>query len=65
VWVKGHWERVRPGYVFRKPEWRQDERGWHMERGGWDHGELAAGRDRDHDGVPNRFDSRPDNPNRR
>jgi hypothetical protein len=65
VWVKGHWERARAGYVFHRPEWKQDEHGWRLDRGGWQHGELAAGRgDRDRDGVPNRFDRRPDNPNR-
>ena len=32
--------------------------GWYMERGHWDRG------DRDHDGVPNRIDRRPDNPRR-
>jgi hypothetical protein len=65
VWVKGHWERARAGYVFHRPEWKQDEHGWRFERGGWQHGELAAARrDRDGDGVPNRFDRRPENPNR-
>jgi hypothetical protein len=65
VWVKGHWERARAGYVFHRPEWVQDEHGYRLNRGGWEHGELAVRHDRDHDGVPNRFDSRPDNPNRR
>jgi hypothetical protein len=54
--MRGHWERVRPGYVWHRPEWRQGDRGWEMERGGWRHG--------DRDGVPNRLDRRPDNPNR-
>jgi hypothetical protein len=58
VWMRGHWERVRPGYVWHRPEWRQGDRGWQLDRGGWRHG------DRDGDGVPNRFDRRPDNPNR-
>jgi hypothetical protein len=67
VWVRGHWERARAGYVFHRPEWsRDDHGGWRLEHGGWRHGELAErGHDRDHDGVPNRFDRRPDNPNRR
>jgi hypothetical protein len=64
TWTRGHWERARKGYVFNRPEWTQDERGWRLNRGGWQHGELAAARDRDHDGVPNRFDNRPNNPNR-
>ena len=58
VWIRGHWERVRPGYVWHRPEWRQGDRGWVLDRGGWRHG------DRDGDGVPNRVDRRPDNPNR-
>ena len=58
VWVRGHWERVRPGYVWHRPEWRQGDRGWEMVHGGWHRG------DRDGDGVPNRADRRPDNPNR-
>jgi hypothetical protein len=66
VWVKGHWERARAGYVFHRPEWTRDDRGgYRLNRGGWEHGELAVARDRDGDGVPNRFDSRPNNPNRR
>jgi hypothetical protein len=58
VWMRGHWERVRPGYVWHRPEWRHGDRGWELDRGGWRHG------DRDGDGVPNRVDRRPDNPNR-
>jgi hypothetical protein len=58
VWTKGHWERERAGYAWRRPEWRQGPRGWEMDRGGWNRG------DRDGDGVPNRHDSRPNNPNR-
>ncbi|MBQ5942398.1 MULTISPECIES: YXWGXW repeat-containing protein [unclassified Massilia] len=65
VWVSGHWERDRPGYAYQRPEWRRDSSGWYLERGGWRHGErVAARRDRDGDGVPNRFDARPRNPNR-
>lgn len=58
VWVKGHWERSRAGYAYRRPEWRQGSNGWEMDRGGWRRG------DRDGDGVPNRDDRRPNNPNR-
>jgi hypothetical protein len=58
VWVRGHWERARAGYAWHRPEWRQGDRGWELDRGGWRHG------DRDGDGVPNRFDHRPNNPNR-
>lgn len=65
VWVRGHWERARHGYVYHRPEWQQGDDGWRMNRGGWQRGERADGRsDRDHDGVPNRYDARPNNPNR-
>jgi hypothetical protein len=65
VWVAGHFERVRPGYAYQRPEWRHDRQGWHLDRGGWRHGErVAARRDRDGDGVPNRFDDRPRDPYR-
>ncbi len=58
TWVKGHYEKVRRGYVYARPEWRQGDNGWTMQRGGW-----RAG-DRDGDGVRNRDDARPNNPNR-
>lgn len=65
IWMRGHWERVRHGYVYHRPEWRQDGDRWQMERGGWRRGERADGMsDRDRDGVPNRYDARPNNPNR-
>lgn len=65
VWERGHYEKVRVGYVYQRPEWRQDRKGWYLERGGWvreDH--RMARRDRNGDGVPNRYDARPNNPNR-
>jgi len=58
VWVKGHYEKVRRGYVYARPEWRQGDNGWTLNRGGWRTG------DRDGDGVRNRDDARPNNPNR-
>ena len=58
TWVKGHYEKVRRGYVYARPEWRQGDNGWTLQRGGW-----RAG-DRDGDGVRNRDDARPNNPNR-
>ena len=61
VWVNGHYERVRQGYVYNRPEWRQSDNGWVMERGGWRNGPRG---DRDGDGVRNRDDARPNNPNR-
>jgi hypothetical protein len=66
VWTRGHWERVRPGYAYARPVWSQGRDGWQLDRGGWRHGERAVGGpDRDHDGVPNRVDDHPNNPNRR
>jgi hypothetical protein len=62
VWSRGHWERTRSGYVYHRPEWQQGDDGWRMNRGGWRRGDRD--RDRDHDGVPNRDDARPNNPNR-
>jgi hypothetical protein len=55
VWVRGHWERSRRGYVYHAPAWEERDGQWHMHRGSWD---------RDGDGVPNRLDEHPDNPNR-
>lgn len=61
VWVAGHWERERRGYHYQRAEWRQDRDGWHLQRGGWQNGPRG---DRDHDGVSNRHDSRPNDPHR-
>jgi hypothetical protein len=60
VWVKGHYERVRRGQSYHASEWRQGDNGWVLHRGGW----RAGMRDNDNDGVRNRDDSRPNNPNR-
>ena len=60
VWQKGHWVRERRGYVYREPVWEERNGRWTMQRGGWD----RTRRDRDGDGVPNRVDDRPNNPNR-
>ena len=55
VWVGGYWVRARPGYAYRAPAWRQDGGRWVYSAGRWD---------RDGDGVPNRYDRRPNNPYR-
>jgi hypothetical protein len=60
VWVAGHWVKERRGYAYAEPRWVERDGRWTMERRGW----QRASRDRDGDGVPNRFDSRPNNPNR-
>jgi hypothetical protein len=56
VWMQGHWVKARPGYHYREPRWVEHGGRWNMQPGGWD---------RDGDGVPNRYDRRPDNPYRR
>jgi len=61
VWMPGQWFRERPGYVYHAPTWVQRDGRWVMEGGRWDRG---GRRDRDGDGVPNRYDARPNNPNR-
>jgi hypothetical protein len=60
VWVKGHWLKARTGYTYSGPRWVQAGGNWRMEPGRWTRG----GHDRDADGVPNRDDARPNNPNR-
>ena len=63
VWAKGHWERERTGYFYHPHRWTERENRWYYERSRWDRNRPNG--DRDGDGVPNRLDSRPDNPNRR
>lgn len=57
-WVAGTWVRERRGYVYNQPRWEERDGRWHMQRGNWSRG------DRDRDGVPNRQDKAPNNPNR-
>ncbi|MFL6674137.1 MAG: YXWGXW repeat-containing protein [Massilia sp.] len=60
VWTRGHWVRERRGYVYNTPTWHERDGRWVQQRGGWARGH----RDNDGDGVPNREDARPNNPNR-
>src|ERR1044071_4636986 len=53
VWVSGTWVRERPGYHYVSPRWVEHGGRWYMEEGRW------ARHDRDHDGVPNRYDHAP------
>lgn len=55
VWLHGHWIKARAGHHYRAPRWVERDGRWNMRPGGWD---------RDGDGVPNRQDRRPNNPNR-
>ncbi|MDP9901250.1 hypothetical protein J2W36_003516 [Variovorax ginsengisoli] len=55
VWIGGEYVRARPGYAYRAPEWRERDGRWEYARGRWD---------RDGDGVPDRRDRMPNNPNR-
>jgi hypothetical protein len=84
VWVPGHWLRERAGYAYNNPRWVQRANGeWYMVGGNWergrrDHYARNGYGDRDHDGIPNRYDRDrdgdgvrdshdryPNNPNRR
>ena len=60
VWVNGTWLRERNGYHYRASNWEQRDGRWVMTRGAWQRGH----RDNDGDGVPNRLDDHPNNPNR-
>jgi hypothetical protein len=86
VWVPGHWEwqgnrhawvqgvymRERPGYVYQQPQWVSHGDRWGYRAGHWQRRDRDRDgipnrydRDRDGDGVPNRFDRSPNNPYRR
>lgn len=60
VWVKGKYMRDRKGYVYNAPSWEERDGRWHRAGGNWRRGQ----RDNDGDGVRNRDDDRPNNPNR-
>ena len=59
VWHTGAWVHARPGYVYAAPSWVEHDGRWQLRQGGWARG------DRDHDGVPNAVDRRPNDPTRR
>jgi hypothetical protein len=61
VWVRGSWVRERPGQRYEAATWVQRDGRWYQNPARWTRGM----RDRDGDGVPNRFDSRPNDPTRR
>lgn len=73
VWVRGHWIRERPGMYWHPNRWEWRDGRWYLERGRWDRQRWAYNRypgprrDRDRDGIPNRYDRDLDNdgvPNR-
>ena len=78
-WVPGNYVRERRGYNYHHHSWRNDNGRWVAERGRWqfngrdyrhnnrnDSGHRSnKHRDSDGDGVPNRYDSQPNNPYRR
>lgn len=55
-WTDGYWMKARQGYEYRQPHWVQRGSDWQFERGGWHQGRGPGMRDRDHDGIPNRYD---------
>lgn len=63
AWVPGQWVKARKGQHYRQPQWDQRDGRWMMQRGGWDR-DNGGRRDRDGDGVPNRYDNQPNNPRR-
>jgi hypothetical protein len=67
VWAPGYWVAERPGYVYNAPAWYQGDGGWTMRPaqwtvhgGGYDRGYVVRDgyRDRDRDGVPDRYEVR-------
>ena len=63
-WVAGRWVRERPGYYYSAPTWVQRGDRWVLTQGGWERGyrdRNAGWRDRDRDGIPNRYDRDNDN----
>jgi hypothetical protein len=59
-WVRGTWIRDRKGYVYHGPTWQEHDGRWQMSKGAW----IRGQQDDDHDGVKNKDDHRPNNPNR-
>ncbi len=62
VWVKGASVREREGYSYQPHRWVEHDGRWNLERSRWS---QARGRDSDGDGIPDRLDNHPNNPNRR
>jgi hypothetical protein len=59
VWVRGHWMGARRGMRWVPEQWVERDGRWQLRPGHW-----ARPGDRDRDGIPNRLDAHPNNPNR-
>jgi hypothetical protein len=53
-WIGGYWIAERPGYAYSAPAWYRSDGGWAMQPARW----TSYGRDRDRDGVPDRYEWR-------
>ena len=77
IWTPGRWMAERVGYRWIPDRWERGPNGWYHVAGSRDRNgngipdkyerraEGGSWGDRDHDGVPNRYDSQPYNPYRR
>ncbi|SFM98680.1 YXWGXW repeat-containing protein [Variovorax sp. OV329] len=64
AWKGGRWMTARPGYAYHSPDWVQRNGRWYYSQGRWDRDHAANRHDRDGDGVPNRYDRNPNQPDR-
>ncbi|HSI55420.1 MAG: hypothetical protein ACAH21_13875 [Ramlibacter sp.] len=67
VWVEGHWEWQGNGHAWVPGHYARSHTGYYQARNDRDHDGIPNrfDRDRDGDGVANRYDRSPDNPRRR
>lgn len=61
VWSRGHWEVMRTGYRFVPDRWEKTyvsgREQWQFHPSRWERGPNG---DRDHDGIPNKYDRHDD-----
>ena len=63
--MRGYWLRDRPGYAYSAPAWHRQPNGWAYQPARWERSPVPAYgtgpryRDRDRDGIPDRFDRHP------
>lgn len=60
-WADGYWLQARRGYAYQQPQWVQRNGEWTYVRGDWRRGNVRGMRDRDHDGIADRYDNDRDN----